>query len=382
MEPPIYLDCNATTPTAPEVLEVMARVSRESWGNPSADHPYGRRARDAVERARAQVAELLFCPAAEVVFTSGGTESDNAAIIGVAEARESDGRRVVTSTIEHPAVEQACRYLERRGWSVSRVPVDGDGRVDPQQLAAALDPETTLVSVMHANNETGVLQPIREIAELARARGITVHTDAAQSVGKVEASAETLGVDLLTVAGHKLYGPQGVGALILRRDTPFSGFLRGGGHESGRRAGTENVAAIAGLGAACELARGELALRGRHMAAMRDRLQAGLHRAFPELVVHGGAVERLPNTLYAALPGLPAQALIDGVPEVAMGSGSACGSGRSHVSDTLAAMGVSEDLARCTVRLSVGRATTHQEIHRAIDLITRAARRLDGGVAR
>lgn len=379
MADPIYLDYNATTPVAPEVIDVVARVMRDAWGNPSSDHLQGRRAREAVESARGQVASLLGCRATEVVFTSGGTESNNAAIVGVAEARESEGRHLVTSGIEHPAVEQACRYLERRGWTVSRAGVDKDGRVDVQRLADALSDGTTLVTVMHANNETGVLQPVREIAGLAHARGATVHTDAAQSVGKVAVSLKELDVDLLTVAAHKLYGPQGVGALVLREGTPFAGFLHGAGHESGRRAGTENVAAIAGLGAACELARAELEQRGRHMRTLRDRLEAGLRKAFPGLVVHGGNVERLPNTLYAALPGVPAPALIRGVPEVAMGSGSACDSGASHVSATLSAMGVSEELARCTVRLCVGRATTAAEIDRAIECVVRGAQRLDSG---
>ena len=355
---PIYLDFNATTPVAPEVLDTVCAALGDAWGNPSSGHAQGVRARAAVERAREQGAALLGSEPDEIVFTSGGTESDNAALIGVAEAREARGRHLVISAIEHPAVEEAARYLERRGWEVGRAGVDREGRVDVAQVEAALRRDTVLVSVMHANNETGVVQPVRAIAELARSRGIVVHTDAAQSVGKISSRKDELGVDLLTVAGHKLYAPKGVGALFLRRGTPFAPFLRGAGHEGGRRAGTENIAGIVGLGAACLLAAREMDERSRGMAAARDRLEARLRASFPDLVVHGAGAARLPNTLSAAIPGVDANALLALLDGVAASAGAACHTGGTEPSRVLLAMGVPPDLARCTLRLTTGRSTT------------------------
>jgi cysteine desulfurase len=378
----IYLDSNATTPVAAEVLERVLTALREGWGNPSSDHAPGRRARAALEEARTQVAELIDCGAEEVVFTSGGTESDNAAVVGVAEALEGRGRHLVTSAIEHPAVEQALRYMERRGWRVTRVPVQPSGRLDPADVEAALTRETTLISIMHANNETGVLQPIRAISALAREREIPLHTDAAQSVGKLRVSVDELGVDLLTVAGHKLYAPKGVGALYIRTGTPFAGLLKGANHESGRRPGTENTPGIVGLGAACRLAAGELDARVRRMREMRDRLAGALRGAFSELVVHGASVERLPNTLFAAIPGLDAATLLARLEGVAASAGAACHSGGSAPSAVLHAMGVSDEIARATLRLSVGRNTTSGEIDTAVERIVRAAREADATMQR
>lgn len=378
MDDPVYLDYNATTPVAPEVIEAMVPALSELWGNPSSAHAYGQKARRAVEAAREQVAELLDCHADEVVFTGGGTESDNAAVVGVAEACAERGRHVVITAIEHAAVGEACRYLEGRGWTVTRVGVDRDGRVDAADVLTALRPDTVLVSVMHANNETGVVQPVAEIGDAVRARGVAFHTDAAQSVGKLETRVGNLNVDLLTVASHKLYGPKGVGVLYLRRGTPFSGLLRGAGHESGRRAGTENVAGLVGLGRACALALQELPQRAAHMREMRDRLEGGLREGIPDLVVHSGRVERLPNTLSAALPGADATELVSRLDDVALGSGAACHSGKAHVSATLVAMGVSEDLALCTLRMTVGRPTTAGEIDVAVQRITHHALELRG----
>lgn len=376
MSAPIYLDYNATTPIAPEVLEAMLPALRDTWGNPSSAHAYGRAARAAVERARAEVAELLGCPAPEIVFTAGGTESDNAAIVGVAEALTDRGRHLVVSAVEHAAVEQACRYLEGRGFSVTRVPVDADGRVSAADCEGALRPDTTLVSVMHANNETGVLQPVREIADRVRSRGIVMHSDTAQSVGKIGVRVDELGVDLLTVAAHKLYGPKGVGALYLREGTPFGGFLRGAAHESGRRSGTENVAGIVGLGAACDLARRELPGRTDHLRDLRDRLERRLRELLPDLVIHGGTAERLPNTSSVALPGADATTLVGQLDGVAAAAGAACHSGKPHVSRTLEAMGVAPALALCTLRLTVGRPTTPREIDQAAERIGAVALRL------
>jgi cysteine desulfurase len=375
MEAAIYLDYNATTPLAPEVIEAMVVALREVWGNPSSTHPYGAQARRAVEAAREEVAGLLGCERDEIIFTGGGTESDNAAVVGVAEALRERGRHLVISAVEHPAVEQACVYLEGRGWSVTRVPVNGEGRVDPADVEAALRSDTTLVSIMHAQNETGVIQPVRRVAELAHAQGSLFHTDAAQSLGKIETKVDALGADLLTVAGHKLYGPKGVGALYLRRGTPFSSFLHGAGHESGRRAGTENVPAIVGLGAACALATGELPQRGEHLRVVRDRLESGLRRRVADLVVHGAGAERLPNTLCVALPGADANELLATVDGVAGAAGAACHSGRQNVSAVLQAMGVPEDLALCTLRLTVGRPTTLADADAAAERLGTAASR-------
>jgi len=369
----VYLDYNATTPIADEVMDAMLPALRELWGNPSSGHVLGRRAADAVERARAQVASLLACETGEVVFTSGGTESDNAAIVGVAEALAERGRHVVTCRIEHPAVVQPCAYLERRGWRVTRVGVGRDGRVDPAAVATALSPETTLVTVMHANNETGVLQPIAEIASRTRERGVVLHTDAAQSVGKIPCHVNALGVDLLTVAGHKLYAPKGVGALFIRRGTPFDSFLRGANHESGRRAGTENTAQIVGLGAACALAEREQTRRTMHMRAMRDRLETGLRNAFANLVVHGAGAERLPNTLCAAIPGIDSNRLLSRLDGVAAAAGAACHADTSEPSSVLTAMDVDDEIARCTLRLTVGRPTTAEDVDTAVLEIVRVA---------
>ncbi len=362
---PIYLDYNATSPVAPDVAEAMIPALRDLWGNPSSAHIYGRRAREAVEKARDQVAALLGCAADEVIFTGGGTEADNAAIIGVAEAVAERGRHLVISAVEHPAIEEPCRYLESRGWEVTRVGVDRDGRVVTGEVEAALRPDTALISIIHAQNETGVLQPIAEIGRLARARGIPIHSDSAQSVGKLPFTAAELNVDLLTVAGHKLYAPKGVGALFLRRRTPFAGFMRGAGHESGRRAGTENVPAIVGLGAACALASRELPARTQHLREVRNRLEDQLRGKLPDMVVHGGNVERLPNTISVAFPGTIAQEIATRAEGLAVAAGAACHSGKPHVSSALKAMGVPDPLALATLRLSVGSPTNLDDADRA-----------------
>jgi cysteine desulfurase len=377
-ELPIYLDYNATTPIAAEVLDAMLPVLRESFGNPSSTHAYGEAARGLVERARGHVATLLECSPAEVIFTSGGTESNNAALIGIAEATEEKGRHLITSVVEHPAVAATCSYLEGRGWEITRIEVDHDGRIRLDELARAVRPETTLITIMHANNETGVLQPIEEIRESVAPLGPILHTDAAQSVGKIDCRVNRLGVDALTIAGHKLYGPTGVGALYLRSGTPCKPYLHGAGHETGRRAGTENVAQIVGLGRACELAAQEGAEREQHLAQLRDQLEVKLRAGMSDLVVHGAAAPRLPNTLYAAIPRTSAIELLDAIPEIAAAAGSACDAGKPHVSDTLRAMGVEESIALATLRLTVGRNTTADEIERASNLLVKAAQRLRG----
>lgn len=372
MNQPIYLDYNATTPVAPQVAEAMQPYLLQSFGNPSSSHAFGRRARQAVETARRQVAALLDCDAENVVFTSGGSEANNWAVKGVAWALEHRGRHLVVSAVEHPSILQACAFLERRGWQVSRVPVDHHGVIGLQELYRAVRRETVLISVMLANNEVGTLQPIAEIAEFAHRQGILVHTDAAQAVGKIPVSLRQLGVDLLTVAGHKLYAPKGVGALILARGTAIEPLIHGAGQEFGRRAGTENVLEIVGLGAACELANGSLPEATRHMQQLRDTLQSLLQESLPDCVINGHPEKRLPNTLSVSFPGLQANRLLERLaPYVAASPGAACHSDRVSVSHVLRAMGLPERIAMGTVRFSTGRMTTEREIRDAAQAIVR-----------
>jgi cysteine desulfurase len=372
-ERPIYLDYNATTPVAPEVLEAMLPFLREEFGNPSSTHPYGRRAREAVERARAQVAALIGARAEEIFFTSGGTEANNLAIRGVAEARP-ERRHLITSTIEHPATALPCRYLERQGWEVSRVGVDTEGRLRTEEVEAAYREDTALVTVIHANNETGVLQPVKELGARARGRGAVVHTDAAQSVGKVPVSVEALGVDLLTVVGHKLYAPKGVGALYVRRGTPLRPFALGGGQEHGLRPGTENVPYVVGLGAACELARGRLERDMAEMVELRERLWWRLQAEVPGMRLTGHVTERLPNTLNVRFPGVRGSAVLAGAPEVAASTGSACHEGGETASSILLAMGLPAEEALGAVRLTLGHGTTAEEVDAAAAALARAWR--------
>ncbi|MBD3221665.1 aminotransferase class V-fold PLP-dependent enzyme [bacterium] len=370
---PIYLDHNATTPVAPEVADAMEPFLRDHFGNPSSSHALGRRARAAVDEARAEVARLIGATPDEIVFTSGGSEADNMAVFGVVAARAPGRRGVVTSAVEHPAVLEPCRVLERQGTPLTVLGVDPAGRLDLAAAADAIGPGTALVSVMHANNEVGTIQPIAELAELCRDRGAWLHTDAAQSVGKVPVDVETLGVDLLTVAAHKLYGPKGIGALYVRRGHEIPRLIHGAGHERGRRAGTENVLAIVGLGAAARLARAELDDRVAHARAMRDRLRARLGERFGDLVVHGDPERGLPNTLSVALPGVRAADLLAALgDQVAASPGAACHADGIAVSSVLTAMDVPLDVATGTVRLSVGRTTTGTDVDRAAAVIAAA----------
>jgi cysteine desulfurase len=370
-ERPIYLDFNATTPIAPEVLEAMLPYLREEFGNPSSTHPYGRRARAAVEQARAQVAALLGAAPEEIFFTSGGTEANNMAIRGVAEARP-ERRHLLTSTIEHPATALPCRHLERQGWRVSWIEVDTGGQVRVEEALAALGEGTALVTLIHANNETGVLQPVKELAGKAHLAGAVVHTDAAQSVGKVPVDVRELGVDLLTVVGHKLYAPKGVGALYVRQGTPLRPFALGGGQEHGKRPGTENVPYIAGLGAACELARVRLARGTAAIVALRERLWGRLQAEVPGVRLTGHPTERLPNTLNVLFPGVPGSAVLAGAPEVAASTGSACHEGGETASAVLLAMGLPPEEALGAVRLTLGHGTTAEDVDVAASALARA----------
>ncbi|MFN2370144.1 MAG: cysteine desulfurase family protein [Candidatus Krumholzibacteriia bacterium] len=369
---PIYLDYNATTPVDPRVLEAMLPWLTTHFGNPSSPHVYGRRAREAVETARGQVAALVGAEPAGVVFTSGGTEANNHALQGAVRLR--GGRHVVTSAVEHPAVLAVCRDLERMGAVTTLLPVDRDGRVDAAAAAGAIGPGTVLVSLMLANNEVGTLQPVAEVARLARAAGALSHTDCAQAVGKVPVRLDDLGVDMICLAGHKLYAPKGVGALCLRPGLALPNLMCGAGHEGGRRPGTENVAAIVGLGEACVLAGRDLDQEGRRLAGLRDRLAAALLAEFPDAVVHGAGAPRLPNTLSIAFPGRTAPAILAHLDSVAVSAGAACHGDGDVGSHVLAAMRVPPRVARGTLRITLGRMTTAAETEAAAAAVAAAVR--------
>jgi cysteine desulfurase len=379
---PIYLDYNATTPLDPAVVEAMLPYLHEHFGNPSSAHAYGKAAHDAVERARGQVAELLGARPDEIVFTGGGTEASNHAIKGSVFAklqgffgRWARGAHVIISAVEHPATAQPCEFLRRLGCKVTVVPVDGRGLVDPEAVGRALQRGTTLVSIMHSNNEVGTLQPIKEIAALTKARGVLLHTDAAQSLGKVPVDVNDLGVDLLTLAGHKLYAPKGVGVLYVRRGVRLEPLIHGAGHEGGRRAGTENVPYLVGLGEACAVARRGLAEATARLRQLRDRLWERLRAGLGERVVLNGHPERrLPNTLNANFVGHVGAELLEKVPEVAASTGSACHEGQVTQSPVLCAMGVPPEIGRGALRLTVGRFTTEEQVDWAAEVLVRAAR--------
>ncbi len=379
MTRPVYLDYNGTTPHAPEVITAMRPFLESEFGNPSSGHWYGIRPKQALIKARKQVAGLLGCAPSEVLFTSGGTEANNQAIKSIAGARHGAGRHLITSSIEHPAILEVCRYMERHGFSVTVVGVDNDGLVDPAEVAAAVRPDTIMISIMHANNEVGTTQPIPEIAALARKHGILMHTDGAQSLGKIPARVDELGVDLLSVAGHKLYAPKGVGALYIRSGVEPQVFCHGAGQENGRRAGTENILEIVGLGAACELADTDLEHHFAHLRAMRDRLEAGLAAALGDIRFNGHRTLRLPNTCSVSFNGLEANRILEEIGlDVAASAGAACHADRVEISHVLTAMQVPESWATGTLRLTTGRYTTAEEIDRALKAVVSAVQRLRG----
>lgn len=373
---PIYLDHNATTPILPEVVDAMLPYLREHFGNPSSSHPYGAAARRAVALAREDVARLLAAEPDEIVFTSGGTEANNLAIFGAMEGASRRG--LVTSVVEHPATSRPAARLEAYGAKVTRLGVDDAGRVHMGEARGAIDVATRLVSIMHANNETGMLQPIAELSTHARAHGALVHTDAAQSVGKVVVDVGELGVDMLTVAGHKLYAPKGVGALYVRRGVALAPFALGAGHERGLRPGTENVASIVGLGTACAIARRELASEAARVRGLRDRLHQRLAARVVGLALNGGVEGRLPNTLSVRFPGVRGSVVLAGAPEIAASTGSACHEGGEEASAVVLAMGISPEDALGTVRLSLGRGTTEDDVDRAAHALASAWERAGG----
>jgi cysteine desulfurase len=377
MVQPIYLDYNATTPHDPEVIAAMQPFLETEFGNPSSSHWYGIRPKRAVEKARQQVAGLLNCQAEEVFFTSGGTESNNHAIKGMARALKDKGRHIITSTIEHPAVLTVCEYLKEEGFETTCVDVDDTGMVCMDTVAAAIRPDTVLITIMHANNEVGTLQPIRDIALLARRKDICIHTDAAQSVGKIATDVQEMNVDLLSIAGHKIYAGKGIGALYVRKGLLPEKFCHGAGQEMGWRAGTENVVQIVGLGKACEMAERSLDHTGRHLTAMRDRLHNKLAARLTDMRLNGHPDERLPNTLSISFKGLEANRILEEIGlEVAASAGAACHSGTVTLSHVLEAMRIPLEWAKGTVRFSTGRMTTPEQIDTAIDIITRAIKRL------
>ncbi len=367
----IYLDYNASTPIAPEAVEAMRPFLRQHYGNPSSLHWAGMPAKDAVERARARVAALLDCDPTEVVFTSGGSESNNHALKGVFFAHRERGDHIITTAVEHPATLNPCRFLERLGAKVTVLPVDRFGRVNPEDVRRAITPGTILITVMHANNEVGTIQPIAEIGAIAREAGVLFHTDAAQSVGKIPTQVDALGVDLLSVAGHKLYAPKGIGALYIREGTRIEPFIHGAGHEGGRRGGTENVLLSVALGAACEVARGSSDIP--RVLELRDRFWDGLRETFGERVtLNGHPAERLPNTLSVNFVGRIGAEILGKLPQVAASTGSACHAGSVTLSPVLAAMGVPVEEGMGAIRFSLGRFTTREELEEVLELFRAA----------
>jgi cysteine desulfurase len=365
----IYLDYNATTPTDPRVAEAMTPFLTGFFGNPSSGHRFGREAKTAVEGARAQVADCLGCAAEEIIFTSGGSESDNLALRGVVAAR--GGGHVVISAVEHPAVLEVALAMEMEGRiRLTVVGVDSRCRVEPSEIESALADDTVLVSLMLANNEVGTVQPVAEVAALCRDRGVVVHTDAAQAVGKIPVDVASLGVDLLTVAGHKLYAPKGIGALYIRAGVAIEPLIRGAGHERRLRAGTENILEMVGLGAACALVRSEPEEEHQRLARLRDRLRDRLSAGIGGITEHAAGAERLPNTLSVSFPGAHAGELLEAVgDELAASAGAACHGLKIQVSHVLAAMGVTTEVALGTVRFSVGRFTTEDEVDRGAAIV-------------
>ncbi|MGD0883963.1 MAG: cysteine desulfurase family protein [Thermodesulfovibrionales bacterium] len=371
----IYLDHNASTPVDPDVADVMLSAVRSNYGNPSSLHAMGTRARTSMEKARSQIAELVGVLPEEIFFTSGGTESNNLAVIGSA---LNKGRgHIITSRIEHPSVLNPCSYLETKGFAVTYVGVDGHGRVSVDEVKKALRTDTIFISMMHANNETGVLQPVEEVGILARERGIIFHTDAAQTLGKISLQADSLRVDMMTIVPHKFYGPKGVGALYLRKGLSLHPLLWGAGHERGLRPGTENVPGIAGFGKACELARHFVARRMAHTHTITDMLYQGLKEKIAGIRLNGHETLRLPNTLNISVTGIDSIDLLEKIKDTVAGSpGSACHSGQKNPSPVLKAMGLSDNEALSSVRLSTGKDNTEKEMREAIEILASAVHTL------
>jgi cysteine desulfurase len=373
----IYLDNNATTQVHPAVVEEMMPFLTGSYGNPSSGYRFGKQVAGAIQLARERVAALLGCEPGEVVFTGCGTESTNTAIHSALQM-DPDRRHIVTTRVEHSATIKTCEMLARRGVPVTWLGVDSEGRLDPGKLEDAINDETALVSIMWANNETGVLFPIEEIARIAREKGVVFHTDAVQSIGKLPLNLRELPVNFLSLSGHKLNAPKGVGVLYVNRRTRFSPFITGGGQEGGRRAGTENVAGIVALGKACELAAAEIAHEATEVRAMRDEFEAGILARVPGTVVNGGGADRLPNTTSISFSGIESEAMLIVLDQagVCCSAGSACTTGKHEPSHVLRAMGLDDTRARSSLRFSFGRFSTREELARAIEIVPAAAEKV------
>jgi cysteine desulfurase len=374
----VYLDYNATTPVEPAVLDAMLPYFSTEFGNASSIHTFGQKARAAVETAREQVAALLGSRAQEIIFTSGGTESDNHAIFGIVEAASAEKKHVITSTIEHEAVLNACQSLEKQSVAVTYLPVDREGCIDLQDLQAAIRPETLLITIMHANNELGVVQPLEEIGRIAAQADVYLHSDAVQSAGKLPIDVNALKVDLLSISGHKLYASKGIGALYVRGGTRLRQFLYGGHHQRGFRPGTENVVGIVGLGEAAKIARASIAEDAQRVAALRDKLEQGLLARVPHAHLNSGHALRTPNTTNITFPGIEGEALIISLDlkGLACSTGAACSSGSVEPSHVLTAIGLTADDARASIRFSLGRHTTAEEIDYALLVVPAAAGKL------
>ncbi|MBW2662226.1 MAG: cysteine desulfurase [Deltaproteobacteria bacterium] len=372
----IYLDYNATTPIDSDVAAAMMPFISEEFGNPSSSYFLGIRAKKALEKARGQIAKLLGCETGEIVFTSGGSESNNIVLKGVALSQRNKGRHIITTAIEHPAIFNPAIFLMENGWDVTFLPVDKYGLTDPDEIKNAIKKDTVLISVMHANNETGTIQPVQEIGRLSREHGIFFHTDAAQSVGKIKTDVNDLCVDFLTIAGHKLYAPKGIGALYIRNGIEIVPLIHGGGQEKGRRAGTENVIMSVGLGAACELAGKHLKDYTARITALRDRLHNKIIADVPKAVLNGHPENRLPNTLNLSFPGLTGSEILRGIPDLCASTGSACKDRSVTISHVLAAMGVPREIGMGAVRLTLGRPTTEEEVDKAAEWIVESVKKL------
>ena len=373
---PIYLDYNATTPIDPEVAEAMKPYLSEFFGNPSSTHWFGIQTRKAIEKARRQVAELIGCEPDEIIFTSGGTESNNYAIKGTAFALRERGNHIITSGIEHPAVIEVCLFLEKHGFEITYLPVDEFGLVDMSEVQKAIRKNTILISVMHANNEVGTIQPLAEIGKIAADNNIILHSDAAQSLGKIPVDVKEMGIKLLSIAGHKLYAPKGIGALFIKRGTVLAKQIHGANHEQNLRAGTENVLEIVGLGKACEIAKRDLQKNMKHLKEMRDLLETGLKEASLDFKLNGHPTKRLPNTLNVSFPNLEANLLITEMEELAVSAGAACHSDSIDVSPVLSAMHIPIDYAMGAIRFSVGKFTTAEQINEAVKIVSKAVEKL------
>jgi len=377
---PIYMDHSATTPVAPEVLAAMLPYFSDKFGNASSLHGFGREAREALEESRQKLARLLNADPEEIVFTSGGTESDNIALRGIAYKNRDSGRHIITSQIEHPAILETCRSLEQEGFSVTYLPVNREGLVELSELERAIRPDTILISIMHANNEIGTIQPLKEIGSLAEEKDIYLHTDAVQTVGKIPVDVEAMGVDLLSLSAHKLYGPKGVGALYIRRGTKIQSLATGGGHEMGMRSGTENVPGIVGLARAADLAREEMAAEGQRLTKLRDRLAGLVLERVKEAWINGSMEKRLPGSLNFGFSYVEGESLLLYLDSkgVAVSTGSACSSHKLEPSHVLLALGLKPEECHGSLRITMGRAASQEDVNYVADCIAEAVERFRG----